>query len=213
MILLCHGNNTCVFSFPPSLALFSRRSFNLYSMPPALTDPSSRNWWFLSKSSMPPDASSRTSKSSGISFNSIASAIGLKSKKQRPSLAIQDPPPSLLASPTSPTLPTSTYITRTTLSARSRVDSTGPPTPVDYQRDECQSLLTLSDTDPFAGRPLTIPPVPQIPSKKTPPSLDTSDVHRISCSSSSSLSTNHTYDASAPSSTAGLTESRKLFNK
>jgi hypothetical protein len=99
---------------------------------------SSRNWWSRSKSGSP-------QKSAGISLNSIASAIGLKSKKQGPSL-IQDPPSS------------STHDGRST--ARSRVDSIGPPTPANY---ECQ---TTSDNDPFAARQ-NIPPAPQIPSQKT----------------------------------------------
>ena len=121
-------------------------------------------------------------------LNSFASVIGFK-KKQRPSLAIQDPPsqPSSSPVPVRPSL------------ARSRVDSTGPLTPVDY---ECHSLLSLPDSDPF-GRPLIIP---QISSKNTP---DTAVIHGISCPSSSSLSTSHACDPSVLSPSPGFTESNK----
>lgn len=100
---------------------------------------SSRNWWSRSKPGSP-------QKSAGISLNSIASAIGLKSKKQGPSLTIQDLPSSLSPDRASP--------------ARSRVNLIGLSTPVNY---ECQ---TTSDNDTFASRQ-NIPPVPQIPSQKT----------------------------------------------
>ena len=145
-----------------------------------MPDSSSRNWWSRSKPGPP-------QKSAGISLNSIASAIGLKSKKQRPSLAIQHPPSSSTSDRPSP--------------VRSRVDSIGPPTPVDY---EYQSLLTISDNDPFAGRQ-NIPPVPQIPSQKTL----FNDIN--SCASSLSLSTNQACDSSTLS--PPTTESRKLINK
>ena len=144
-----------------------------------MPDSSSRNWWSRSKSGPP-------HKSAGISLISIASAIGLKSKKQQPSLAIQDPPPSSTPDRPSP--------------ARSRVESIGPPTPVDY---EYRSLLTISDNDPFAARQ-NIPPVPQITSQKTL----FNDLN--SCASSLSLSTNHACD---PSLSPTTTESWKLTNK
>lgn len=113
---------------------------NTHHIPLLFMSDSSRNWWSRSKPGSP-------QKSSGISLNSIASAIGLKSKKQgSSSLTIQDPPSSLTPDRPSPT--------------RSRVNSIGPLTPVNY---ECQ---TTSDNDTFASRQ-NIPPVPQIPSQKT----------------------------------------------
>lgn len=145
-----------------------------------MPDSSSRNWWSRSKPGPP-------QKSAGISLNSIVSAIGLKSKKQRPSLAIQDPPSSSTSD--RPSL------------ARSRVDSIGPPTPVDY---DYQSLLTISDNNPFAGRQ-NIPPVPKIPSQKT--LFD--DINFGA--SSLSLSTNQACDPSTLSPTT--TESCELTNK
>lgn len=142
--------------------------------------PSSRSWW------------SRSKPGSGISLHSIASAIGLKSKKHRPrSLTIQDPP--VFPSTSTPDRPSP---------ARSRVDSTGPPTPV----DECRSLPTFSDNDPFAGRQ-NVPPVPQIHSKNTP----FEDI--TSCASSLSSSNNQVCDAPTLSPTTGLLESRKLPTK
>ena len=125
---------------------------------------SSRNWWSRSRSKP-----SSPQKSAGITLNSIASAIGLKSKKQGLSLVIQDPPSSSNLDGPSP--------------ARSRVDSIGPPTSVNF---ECQSLLTTSDNDPFAARQ-NIPFVPQTPSQKTP-------FNDINTCASSSLSTNHACD-------------------
>ena len=141
-----------------------------------MPDSSSRNWWSRSKPGPP-------QKSAGISLNSIASAIGLKSKKQRPSLAIP--------SSSTPDRPSP---------ARSRVDSISPSTPV----DEYQSSLTISENDLFAGRQ-NIPPVPQIPSQKTL----FNDLN--SCASSLSLSTSQACDPSTLSPTT--TESWKLTNK
>ena len=126
----------------------------------------SKNWWSRSKSGSP-------QKSAGISLNSIASAIGLKSKKHGLSLVIQDPPTPDRPSP-----------------ARSKVNSTSTPTPVNY---ECQA----SDNDPFAARQ-NIPPVPQTPSQKT--------LFNDSCAPSS-LSTNHACDQTLSPTT------RKLTNK
>lgn len=133
---------------------------------------SSRSWWSRSKPGSP-----SPQKSAGISLNSIASAIGFRSKKQGHSLVIQDPPSSSTPDRPSP--------------ARSRVDLIGPPTPVNY---ECQ---TTSDNDPFAARQ-NIPPVPKIPSQK----FLFNDIN--SCTSSS-LSTNHACDPTLSPTTRKLT--------
>ncbi|KAF8641176.1 hypothetical protein AX17_000811 [Amanita inopinata Kibby_2008] len=97
-----------------------------------------------------------------LSLNSFASAFGLKSKKQS-AMAIQDPPPSLIgpASITQDVIsPTAKYVNRPSSkslsSAQSPVDSIEPRTPRDGHPLARQSLLTLSDHDPFAGRGITL---------------------------------------------------------
>ncbi|KAH9486532.1 hypothetical protein JR316_0000597 [Psilocybe cubensis] len=219
-------------------------------MPSALpsADPA-KQWWSISKSTSSKDLrqkyvqdgqSQRPApqvKSSG-KFTSFASAIGLKSKKPHPSLAIQDPPMTTnnnanvvsLPSPSplsESTRPTSTA--KSTSSTRSRVDSM-PRTPVDSQRDHRHSLLTLSDTDPFAGRPMIAVPVPHLPSdpnrlsaysnssvtdlvqrKGDPPTFN-----RVSYASSSSNSHNHALDIphmNSPISAKEKQEFRELHNK
>ncbi|TFK36936.1 hypothetical protein BDQ12DRAFT_686119 [Crucibulum laeve] len=146
-------------------------------------DASSRTWWTLSakptSSLTPNDASPQykssksQSKPSGLNFNSFATAIGFKSKKHHPSLAIQEPPlpvRTVVTSPPSdahhayvakyPNRPSSKSVSST----RSRVDSIEPRTPSDGHREARQSLLTLSDIDPFAGRGVVTVSVPQTPS-------------------------------------------------
>lgn len=90
-------------------------------------------------------------KPSGLNFNSIASAIGFKPKKH-PSLAIQSPPP---VQTTTATDGSAKYRYRppskSVSSVRSQVDSLDSRTPVDARGDTPQSLLTLSDVDPFAS--------------------------------------------------------------
>ncbi|KAF8665410.1 hypothetical protein AX16_000429 [Volvariella volvacea WC 439] len=147
---------------------------------------SSRTWWSLS----PKSSSSHTSKDvtktfpekptpakspSSLKLNSFASAIGLKSKKH-PTLTIQDPVPFIQspAKPTSYNRPPSKSVS----SVRSQGDSIGPRTPTDGQRDppnSRHSLLTLSDTDPFAPRAIV-----------TPASYASSDPNRLSAYSSNS---------------------------
>ncbi|TFK77334.1 hypothetical protein BDN72DRAFT_953784 [Pluteus cervinus] len=110
-------------------------------------EPAPKTWW--------PQKPPKLSK-----FNSIATAIGFKSKKL-PSLAIEHPPPVIVTSGLRPTYgnrPPSKSVSSTL----SRVDSIGPRTPVDTPRDEPNrhSLLTLSDTDPFAGRGIVTPITP-----------------------------------------------------
>ncbi|KDR85429.1 hypothetical protein GALMADRAFT_360685 [Galerina marginata CBS 339.88] len=145
-------------------------------------------------------------------FNSFASAIGFKSKKNaHPTLTIQDPPasngpPLPSPNPVSPVLSESTRpMSKAASSTRSRVDSLEPRTPVDYHRDKRQSLLTLSDVDPFAGRPMIAVPVPNLPSDPnrlsaySNPSVtdfvhkkaDVPTFNRVSYASSSSNSNNH----------------------
>lgn len=142
-------------------------------MPAALStdDPPARTWWnSISKTPSGKDLrqayaqekSPRTAKSGKLT--SLASAIGFKPKKQSPTLAIQDPPPTLVQYVTTPPAnPTTRPPSKSISSSRTRVDSIEPRTPVDLPRDR-HSLLTLSDPDPFAGRPLIAVPVPHLPS-------------------------------------------------
>ncbi|KAF5388555.1 hypothetical protein D9757_004618 [Collybiopsis confluens] len=143
---------------------------------------SSRNWWPLSSKSSGKDLASSydisgkdysSKKADATKLNSLASAIGFKSKKH-PSLAIQDPP--VRIPPPSPVIPLSPspskYTNRTASksvsSTRSRVDSIEPRTPLDPQRDTAthrHSLLTLSDADPFASRGIAVPHSPVDPNR------------------------------------------------
>ena len=152
----------------------------------------SRSWFNKSKSSHSKDprqqlttdklSSSReagSSKSTGNTLNQLASAIGLKSKKQS-NLAIQSP--SFPSSHGSPLLsPSPMY------KAKSKSDSTSSfHSPMDDfdqsrhpmgRRDTMQSRFTMSDDDPFAAhsKPSPIPPLPH-------------DDNRLSAYSNSSMS-------------------------
>ena len=117
----------------------------------------------MSPQFMPSDKASRSSgKSSGSKFNTLASAMGFKSKKH-PSLAIQDPPPMPIRTVVSTVVSeerTRHYTTRppskSISSTVSQAESPEPRTPLDNQRDfRHQSLLTLSDADPFASTGMT----------------------------------------------------------
>ncbi|KAF5385184.1 hypothetical protein D9615_001320 [Tricholomella constricta] len=142
--------------------------------------PNSRTWWSLAPKQPQelrrPYSSDKSSRPGGL--NSIAAALGFKSKKH-PTLAIQDPQyPTLRPAPTPPTIDTKfTHRppSKSVSSTRSRVDSYRPRTPVDVRRDGRQSLLTLSDSDPFAVRALSSAP-------HTP-----SDPNRLSAYSNSSI--------------------------
>ncbi|KAF8167676.1 hypothetical protein B0H34DRAFT_792372 [Crassisporium funariophilum] len=214
----------------------------------AIDEPPTRTWWSLAKPAIPPnhkdfrmgygpEKSARRPpppvKTSA--FNSFASAFGLKSKKH-PSLAIQDPPspayptintPPPTSPPPSAKLTSNRPTSKAASSTRSRVDSIEPRTPVDYQRDKRHSLLTLSDTDPFAGRPVVTVPVPHLPSDHSHLSaylnpsvtefhqkVEQSPFNRVSYASSSSLSNNHSGDVALVSAPLkSLNEPRRLLNK
>ena len=181
-----------------------------------------RTWWSLSRSPSTKDLrqgyvlenkQQQQSKSSG-KFTSFVSAIGLKSKKHTPSLAIQEPPP-----PAPPVV--KIHTSSKPSSTRTRVDSFEPRTPVDLKR---QSLLTLSDTDPFAGRSVVAVPVPSDPDRLSAysnPSV-TDFLHkkpdtfnRVSYASSSSNSHVHAIEILPvpPVSTRITSEFRRLHNK
>lgn len=149
-------------------------------------------------------SSSRASKPS--TFNVFASAIGFKSKKH-PALAIQDPPfPSRPRGVTNPILDpiyTNRPPSKSVSSTQTRDDSLEPRTPLDGQRVGRQSLLTLSDVDPFAVRGVaSAPHTPSDPDRLSAYSnssipdfisknVDLSVYNRVSYASSSSHSNAH----------------------
>ena len=157
-------------------------------MPAALSPAEpSKTWWSLSRSPSSKDLRQKYEQEGEAQpakvskkLNSFVSAIGFKSKKPpAPTLAIQDPPSyadhvSPLPSP-NPVSPISPRPSKAASSTRSRVDSLEPRTPNDFIRDRRMSLLTLSDTDPFAGRPMIVP-------NNLPP-----DPNRLSAYSNSSV--------------------------
>lgn len=141
----------------------------------------STKWWSLKSPNSAKDQTFREKQqsakqsTSGMSLNHLASAMGFKAKKH-PSLAIQEPPALFparpaISAPLSPAYdapaaraiaspPATRPPSKSASSTRSRVDSFGPKTPVDGQRDSAshrQSLLTLSDIDPFAVRAIASP--------------------------------------------------------
>ncbi|KAJ7446449.1 hypothetical protein B0H11DRAFT_379836 [Mycena galericulata] len=165
-------------------------------------DSPQRSWWPLS---------SQKSKESGLKFNTLASAMGFKQKKpQPPSLTIHDPPrivspqqtPQLSPRPephqrrpyTAPGVgrPPSNSVS----SSLSRVDSIEPRTPRtpdDPKAARRGSLLTLSDSDPFAARVVSLhSPDPNRLSAFSNSSANdtksTDSANRISYASSSSQS-------------------------
>jgi hypothetical protein len=179
-----------------------------------------RSWWSLSKSSRKDlpvlEKIYQQPKPLG-KFNSFASAIGLKPKKHSPS---RDPSPSVVTVQTRPP-------SKSVSSTQTGVDSIEPRTPIDLHRDKHQSLLTLSDTDPFAGRPVIAIPVPNLPSDfnhlsaHSNPSVtdfvqkkpDT--FNRVSYVSSSSTTHSHAIDILpvVPASTNLSSDSWRLHNK
>lgn len=206
----------------------------------------SKTWWSLSKAPSSGGQDLRRAystersrqaptKSSGINFNTFASAMGFKSKKH-PSLTIQDPPLPTRAVISQPTgghyMPNSVNRppSKSVSSTQSKLDSLEPRTPVDKQHDPRRSLLTLSDLDPFAGRGFSVPhtpsdpnrlsaysnaSIPELLSKNTEPPI----FNRVSYASSSSHSNQHGNELSpinpplsmAP--TADSTHLRKLKAK
>ncbi|KAG6821406.1 hypothetical protein H0H93_014203 [Arthromyces matolae] len=124
--------------------------------------PSSRAWWSLSPKQSAPHGlhrqlSEKSTRSNGL--NSLAAAFGLKTKKH--SIPIQDHP-NPTSRPSVPAIITKTVNrppSKSVSSMRSQADSPGPPTPRDPQRDDQrQSLLTISDIDPFAARVISSAP-------------------------------------------------------
>jgi hypothetical protein len=132
---------------------------------------SSRTWWFSSKMSRPPKDIHRSYAqrqpslpSVNFKFNTFASVLGLKPKKH-PGLAIQEPPP-LTAQQVQPhdIKPLSSTPKRPPSNSVSTLRSSSEPrTPSDVHRStpRCrQSILTLSDSDPFASQGIRLSVVP-----------------------------------------------------
>ncbi|KAF9076037.1 hypothetical protein BDP27DRAFT_1313808 [Rhodocollybia butyracea] len=186
------------------------------------SESSSRNWWPLSSnkassSPAPTFSTSSSKKNDPNKFNSLASAIGFKAKKHpHPSLAIQDPPPlSPVYSPPppSPNRPPSKSVS----SVRSQADSM-PGTPLDSSSpNHRNSLLTLSDVDPFASRGIAIPIDPNRLSVYSGNSFspefvakDAPVLHRVSYASSSSHSN---YEIASPASSIYESPGRKKLSQ
>ncbi|KAK0208819.1 hypothetical protein DFS33DRAFT_1305723 [Desarmillaria ectypa] len=157
-------------------------------MSPAISrhDQASRSWWSSKHAKytaqhkdmsqdFTPGSSTSSTKSSSSKFNSLTSVF--KSKKH-PSLAIQDPPlpPArpVLSAVSPPDLERSKSHnvqhtrppSKSVSSTLSQAESSEPRTPVDSNREmHHQSLLTLSDIDPFASHGIFIPHSPVDPNR------------------------------------------------
>ncbi|KAJ3540322.1 hypothetical protein NMY22_g4344 [Coprinellus aureogranulatus] len=131
-------------------------------------DNSSKPWWSMKANSAPgPEYASEKPKLKSKSLNSL---FGRKFKKQSPSLAIPDPPLPMQSIPPEETQSfTSRPPSKSVSSTRSRPDSLEPRTPSDFHHNSHRhSLLTLSDTDPFASpRNISIVSSPHLPSDPT----------------------------------------------
>ncbi|EAU92766.2 hypothetical protein CC1G_01811 [Coprinopsis cinerea okayama7 len=115
----------------------------------------SRSWWSMSSKNQTQRYSTEKQKQKSP-LNTIASALGLKAKKS-PTLTIEDPPLPIQPPPQPSVAPLPKFTNRppskSVSSTLSRADSAEPRTPSDINYNPSrQSLLTLSDTDPFAGR-------------------------------------------------------------
>jgi len=179
-----------------------------------------RTWWSLSKSprkDLEKNHQQRP-KSSGT-FHSFVSAIGFKSKKHTPSHEHEPVPPVV----TIQTRPPSKSVSST----QTKVDSLEPRTPVDPHRNKHQSLLTLSDIDPFAGRPVIAVSVPNLPSDPNRLSANSNPYvtdfmqkkpntfNRVSYASSYSIAHGHAIDILpvVPASSNLTSDSWRLHNK
>jgi hypothetical protein len=108
--------------------------------------------WPRPKPPSPSDPRPNDKNSSGK--RSLNALFGLKSKK--PVVELSSSVTSVLPDADSrPVLYANRPPSKSVSSTQSRVDSIGPKTPSDV-RESRQSLLTLSDHDPFAGRGITL---------------------------------------------------------
>ncbi|KAJ7040406.1 hypothetical protein C8F04DRAFT_1391871 [Mycena alexandri] len=150
-------------------------------MSSTLSHDSPRSWWSLAQKSpspapdFPSEKPHSHSKQSGIKFNTLATAMGFKPKKShpppltlRPTIATATPTTTLLAPRmephmrrpnTAPSVGIGRAPSNSVSSSRSRPDSiepSTPKTPDDLPQSRRGSLLTLSDSDPFAARVVSL---------------------------------------------------------
>ncbi|KAJ2914287.1 hypothetical protein MD484_g6132, partial [Candolleomyces efflorescens] len=189
-------------------------------MAAAFDSSGSRSWWPMARSQSGPATGYIPEKPKAKSKAKTLNALfGLKSKKN-PSVAIQDPP--LPIQPVPPEHIPQSFANRppskSVSSVISRADSLGPRTPSDFQpldrSNARQSLLTLSDTDPFASSrsigTVSSPYQPTDPTRLSAYSNTSSNDHihrknvdlafqqRTSYGSSSSQSQNHANGPESP---------------
>ncbi|KAJ7246320.1 hypothetical protein B0H12DRAFT_1220575 [Mycena haematopus] len=205
---------------------------------------SQRSWWSVSQkppSSPPlfPQKPHSHSKQSGIKFNTLATAMGFKPKKsQPPPLTIHSQYPPVATPPpvhlvprtdvaarrpyTAPSVAIGRAPSNSVSSSRSRGDSIGPTTPKtpeDPAKSRRGSLLTLSDTDPFAARVVSLhsPSDPNRLSAFSNSSVhDTKSnesAHRVSYASSSSQSFRMGGDLSPQSIVSPVSETGSSYMK
>ncbi|KAH6916953.1 hypothetical protein BKA70DRAFT_1251006 [Coprinopsis sp. MPI-PUGE-AT-0042] len=196
-------------------------------------DSSSRSWPWNSANKAPNSRHSSEKLKVKSPLNTLASALGFRPKKsptlttEDPLLPIQAPPPSEypIAGRVVGTRPPSKSISSTV----SRAESSEPKTPSDSNHNAARhSLLTLSDTDPFAPRGIVTIASPSDPTRLSAysnhsvpdvPQPKTDD--RMSYASSSSLSHSHgshaesspSKKARSPISPQDSFPSRRLFKK
>ncbi|KAJ7786525.1 hypothetical protein B0H16DRAFT_1681530 [Mycena metata] len=134
-----------------------------------------RSWWQKAPSPAPDFPSEKPhshSKQSGIKFNNLATAMGFKPKKTHPPPLTLRPtvtPTTTLLAPriephlrrpnTAPSVGIGRPPSNSVSSARSLADSvepSTPKTPEDLPQTRRGSLLTLSDSDPFAARVVSV---------------------------------------------------------
>jgi hypothetical protein len=154
-----------LYLFPALYQAFNSHLYMSSTLSPR-HESSSRNWWQLSSrhSTSSVKSDKDTQKQSGVKFNTLASAIGFKTKKH-PSLTIQDPPlpTKHVESPVTDRQELPRYANRppsksVSSTVRSSVElrtpSDAPRDPLAFRR----SLLTLSD-DPFASGGISVPAI------------------------------------------------------
>jgi hypothetical protein len=190
---------------------------------------SSSRFWRNNTATRPPNARHSSEKLKVKSpLNSLATVFGFRPKKS-PTLTIEDPPLPIQAPPLSDyarvvgNRPPSKSISSTV----SRAESSEPKTPSDNSHNVARhSLLTLSDTDPFAPRGIVTIASPSDPTRLSaysnhsgPDVVQPKTDDRMSYASSSSHSHgpppefSPSMKARSPISPPDSFTSRRLFNK
>jgi hypothetical protein len=119
-----------------------------------LSDSSQRSWWFSPKlnrqgkdTCRSVSNKSHSKQSHSLKFNTFAQVLGFKQKKLE-SLTIQEPPRVQPPSPRHAYRQTSNSVSTLRSSLEPRTPSDPPKDPLPFRK----SLLTLSDSDPFASQ-------------------------------------------------------------